>query len=377
MVNPFNGPSALWELCSAFWALFQAYGQGPLGRPDQPQKPDLVLQIVPIQYLASFDIPVILDPGTYVNLAREVYDRCPPSVPSGDKSPLSIYTAPAFQLEEALPRGVPFKLVSEPPPDLLRENGYMHLGYSLSLDGTWITAAWTDSCGKSQAVVSYHLGTRVFGEIAKEMWQTTIEILQSRRVHWRVCVAKAGAMDREEFETWAFLISCPTHLNLFITLLTVDTNPPYKFTPTANTSSNATGQPSAPSPDAASQTGVSPDATVGLTPAATPSADSSNNVDPSTDAEARLVDVTDETWGIILAHRLHNSHSTNQFSPALISGLLVKRGETFATSKTLSQTLSNMEARTHYSWHQHSLDWCSRVYEGCHISISTFWVLIM
>jgi mediator of RNA polymerase II transcription subunit 13 len=332
MVDPFGNPAALWELCSAFWALFQAYGQGPPGRSDLIQKPDLVLQVLPIKYLASFDVPVVLDASTYVNLAREVYDRCPPSSSSTDKTPLSIYKAPALQLEESLPRNIQFKLISEPPQDLLRENSYMHLAYAVSLDGSWVTAAWTDSCGKSQAVVSYHLGTRAFGEIAKEIWQTTIELLQSRRVQWRVCIAKAGALDREELETWVLLITCPTQVNLFLTLLTVVEDSPYKFTPALSTSSHS-GQPSANTPGSTPQPGVSPDPSAGLTPAATPSAD--NAPDPSTDPEARLIDVTDETWGIILAHRLHNSNSTNQFSPALISGLMVKRGETHATANSV------------------------------------------
>lgn len=290
--------------------------------------------------IASFDEPVILDPSTYINLAREVYDRCPPSAPSGDKTCLSIYTAPAFQLEETLPRSIPFKLLSEPPQDLLRENCYIHLGYAISLDGTWITAAWTDNCGKSQTVVSYHLGTRGFVETAKEIWQTTIEILQSRRVHWRVCIAKSGVMDREELETWVMLISCPTQINLFITLLTVDTEPFIKLTPSPPVTVTTT-QPSANTPGSTPQAGVSPDPSAGLTPAATPSAEPST--DPSTDQDARLIDVTDETWGIILAHRLHNSNSTNQFSPALISGLLVKRGETFATSNSISHPIPDPE----------------------------------
>ncbi|KAF1938159.1 hypothetical protein EJ02DRAFT_32338 [Clathrospora elynae] len=340
MIDPYGGSSMLWELCSAFWALFQAYGQGPPGRPDQPQKPDLVLQVVPMKYVASFDAPIILDPSTYINLAREVYDRCPPSAPCADKTSLSIYTAPAFHLEETLPRNIPFKLVSEPAQDLLRENTYMHLAYAISLDGTWITAAWTDSCGKSQAVVSYHLGTRLFREIAKEIWQTTVEILQSRRVNWRICIAKAGVLDREELESWVFLISRPTPINVFVTLLTaVDADPSYKFTPMMPASTNAAG--AATTPGSTPQAGVSPDPAVGLTPAATPSADSA--VDPSADPEARLVDVTDETWGVILAHRLHNSHSTTQFSPALISGLLVKRGETQATSNSISHPLPDPE----------------------------------
>ncbi|KAH6206852.1 mediator of RNA polymerase II transcription subunit 13 [Parastagonospora nodorum] len=333
MVDPFGNPAALWELCSAFWSLFQAYGQGPPGRSDPTPKPDLVLQIIPIKYLASFDVPVILDAATYVSLAREVYDRCPPSVASTDKTPLSIYKAPAFQLEESLPRNVQFKLLSEPPQDLLRENSYMHIAYAISLDGNWLTAAWSDSCGKSQAVVSYHLGTRVFGDIAKEIWQTTIEILQARRVQWRVCIAKSGPLDREELETWVLLITCPTQVNLFLTILTVIEDPPYKFTPTTPAPSNSSAQANTNTPGSTPQTGVSPDPTIGLTPAATPSADPAP--DPAADPEARLIDVTDETWGIILAHRLHNSNSTNQFSPALISGLLVKRGITHATSNSI------------------------------------------
>lgn len=328
MVDPFEDASAIWELCSAFWALFQAYGQGPPARPDFVPKPDLVLQIVPIKYIASFDVPVNMDASTYTSLAREVYDRCPPSAPSEDRTPLSIYAAPSFQLEESIPRGIPFKLNSEPPQDLLRENSYIHVGYAVSLDGTWITTAWTDNSGKSRAVVSYNLGTRAFSEIAREIWNTTIEILSARRVTWRVCIAKAGVMDREEFETWVFLASCPTQLNLFITLLTVDTNPPLKFTPTMQPSTqqsttSTTAHGATNTPGSTPQAGVSPDPH-GLTPAATPSAE--NAQDSSNDPEARLVDITDESWGVILSHRLHNTHSTVEFRPCLISGLLIKRG---------------------------------------------------
>ncbi|CAI6331723.1 unnamed protein product [Periconia digitata] len=319
MVDPFDNPSALWELCSAFWALFQSYGQGPPGRPDQIQKPDLVLQIVPMKCVASFETPIMLDTGTYAGLAREVYDRCPPSAPCGDKTPLSIYASRSFQLEEPLPRAIPFKLNAEAPHDLFHENSYMHLGYAISLDGTWVTAAWTDICGKFQTVVSYSLATRPFGDIAKEIWQTTIEILQARRVTWRVCIAKAGVMDRDELEAWVFHVSCPTQVNLFITLLTVDTDPRLKFTPTLNHSMKGAASNT---PGSTPQGPVSPDQ--GLTPAATPSAETT--ADPTADPEARLVDATDESWGIILAHRLHNSNATNEFRPALISGLLVKRG---------------------------------------------------
>lgn len=330
MVDPFETPVALWELCSAFWFLFQAYGQGTKARADYSPNPDLVLQIVPMKYIASFDAPVVLEPWTLINLAREVYDRCPPSQMSEDRTPLSIYSAPSIQLEEALPRSIQFKLTAEPPSDLLRENSYMHLGYAISLDGAWISAAWSDNCGKHQTVVSYCVGSRAFSEIAREIWQTTIEIIQTRRVTWRVCIAKAGVMEREELEAWVSLASSPTQLNLFTTLIAVDTSPALTLTPTIGSVStcNSSANPTSSTPVSTPQPGVSPDQH-GLTPAATPSDLIS---DPSTDPDARLIDITDETWGIILSHRLHNSNSAVEYRPALISGLLVKRGDSCAAT---------------------------------------------
>ena len=357
MVDPFETPVALWELCSAFWFLFQAYGQGAKARADYSPNPDLVLQIVPMKYIASFDAPVVLEPWTLINLAREVYDRCPPSQMSEDKTPLSIYSAPSIQLEEALPRSIQFKLTAEPPSDLLRENSYMHLGYAISLDGAWISAAWSDNCGKHQTVVSYCAGSRAFSEIAREIWQTTIEIIQTRRVTWRVCIAKAGVMEREELEgksarpfhktyanicftAWVSLASSPTQLNLFTTLIAVDTSPALTLTPTITSVStcNSSANPASSTPVSTPQPGVSPDQH-GLTPAATPSDLIS---DPSADPDARLIDITDETWGIVLSHRLHNSHSAVEYRPALISGLLVKRGDSSATtSPSQSSDLSH------------------------------------
>jgi len=152
-------------------------------------------------------------------------------------------------------------------------------------------------------------------------------------------------MDREELETWVFLITCPTQVNLFLTLLTVSTDQPYKLTPTSPTT---TAQPSTTTPGSTPQPGISPDPTIGLTPAATPSANDPPDV--ASDPEARLVDTTDETWGVVLAHRLHNSPSTNQFNPALISGLLIKRGETHATSPSPSPTSGPIVVAVNILW---------------------------
>lgn len=73
----------------------------------------------------------------------------------------------------------------------------------------------------------------------------------------------------------------------------------------------------------------------GLTPAATPSADAALNQDTMTnDPDARLVDIADESWGVILAHRLNNSQSIVDYRPSLVSGLLIKRGTEGGPSAT-------------------------------------------
>lgn len=47
----------------------------------------------------------------------------------------------------------------------------------------------------------------------------------------------------------------------------------------------------------------------------------------STDFDGNLIDINDETWAIILAHRLNVSKNLTEFRPSLASGLLVKRIE--------------------------------------------------
>lgn len=196
LINPSGTPQSIMQLCTAFYMLYQRYSQ-----TDTSLMPDVVLQLVPTKYVASFQVPIVLEPSTVVALAREVYDRCPPSASLEVSSAPRIYAASSIQLEEPLPRFIQFKLAADPPSDLLHEFSYLHVGYARSFDGDWLTAAWTDNSGKQQATVSYCLGGgRTFAEVAREVWQTTVEIMQGRRVTWRACIASADVMDREEME---------------------------------------------------------------------------------------------------------------------------------------------------------------------------------
>lgn len=196
LINPIGAPQSIMQLCTAFWMLYQRYSQtgtSPL--------PDIVLQLVPIKYVASSQVPIVLEPSIITALARQVYNRCPPSTSIEVGSTSRIYAAPSIQLEVALPRAIQFKLAADPPSDLLHEFSHLHVGYARSFDGDWVTAAWTDNSGKQHATVSYCLrGDRTFAEVAREIWQTAVEIMQERRVTWRACIARVGVMDREEME---------------------------------------------------------------------------------------------------------------------------------------------------------------------------------
>jgi len=332
IVDIFNHRHALRDICASFWALFQAY-QHASRTSASTLRLDLVLQVIPINCIASSLAPVIPTPSSMMAVAREVHDRCPPSAPTDDHSALHIPSASAIQLEENLPRQIQFKLTADPPSDLMHENSHLHLAYAWSLDGMWIAAAWTDNAGKYQAIVPYCLrGGRSFSEVAYEIWQATLGIMQARKVTWRLCIARAGVMEKHEADAWVALATAPSPIPIGTSLIAVDTDPLLGLHYAAATTVSA--PPAAPTSltpanTPGAQTGVSPDATAAAagapTPAATPG-EPPAAPDVTNDPDARLVDITDETCGIILSHRRNNSNSLITYNPALASGLLVKRG---------------------------------------------------
>jgi mediator of RNA polymerase II transcription subunit 13, fungi type len=195
LVNPFLGAYALGFLCDAFWAMFEEYTRGLRESRRQASAPDLVLQIISMDFVASFCRPVEAGPLGIAKLVREVYDRCPPSELPNDESLLRTFSGPSIHLNETVARSVPFKLVVEPPQSLL----YEHVAYACSLDGRWIAASWTDSTGKCHANLTYSLARgRTFVDVAREIWGICMDIMQARRVAWRVYIARLGVMEREE-----------------------------------------------------------------------------------------------------------------------------------------------------------------------------------
>ncbi|EEY21863.1 conserved hypothetical protein [Verticillium alfalfae VaMs.102] len=146
-------------------------------------------------------------------------------------------------------------------------------------------------------------------------------------------------MDQSEIDFWVGLAQTEQQASVSLTLITVDTSPSLqlvppavKVPPTASTSFYttpvSTPQPSTVSPDQigtpstpmkdGSQANAS-------TPTGTPGG---ADVTEPAEGDAILVDVTDQTWGAVLSHRLGNSTAPGELSTSLISGYLVKRGGT-------------------------------------------------
>lgn len=328
-----DNPSTLVEACLAFNRMFELYRRALTDRKKSPQN-ELVLQLVPLHYVATSTSMVVLPPFDCIKLCLEVYDRC---TLFGGPMP-----CPAIVLEQQpITQGINFQLRNQPSANVLQENSCMHIAYAQSVDERWITAAWTDNRGCKQMTASYCLGrkgrplSRSFTDIAHEIWTTTHDLTSIWKVHWRIIITKVGPMDQQEINDWMTLAQTEIKSSVSLALLTVETNSSLQLIPAipkvSMTAQSAfystpvsTPQPSMTSPE---QFGNPPTPKGGPTSASTPGAD--NNA-PETDGDASLVDITDTTWGAIASHRLNTSYSLTDSSPALISGYLIKRNNSTA-----------------------------------------------
>ena len=331
-----ESPELLVPICSAFHDLFEVYKES-LADEKLPVSNELVFQLVPMNFITSKTSLVVPTPTEYTRLAMEVYDRCV-DLDTGT-------SVPSIILEQPLPKTIDFKLTENPSTSLLRENSCMHVAYAQSLDDRWVTAAWTDNTGTQQMTASYCLGRRnsplttSFANIAREIWETTLGIIAVQKVNWRILIAKSGVMDPPEIEFWQ-LLAFESHQSLAakesnpqitLTLITVDTAPSLELLPPSlsvapniltavYTTPVSTPQASIFSPEPGSVSTPARDS--GPANAPTPS---DSNAEIKIDADATLIDITDQSWGAILSHRLNNSRSLLEFNPTLISGYLIKR----------------------------------------------------
>ncbi|EEH05700.1 conserved hypothetical protein [Histoplasma capsulatum G186AR] len=344
IINPFIYDAAIVDICSAFLRLFHKY-VGDIDRQHTRHLSELVLQIIPLEFIASADSLVVPTQTDYLRLALEVYSRCPPK----DRSSDWLGCSPPLVLADPVPKVVPFRLAAESVAPL-EEAKSLHVAYSQSVDQRWVTAAWTDNSGRHQSALSYCLRerdssvSRPISEIRTQIWETSKDIMDMSLSHWRLIVVKDEPVDLEEVEMWTSLLDQYNRtkaIKVELGIISVNTKPGLSLKLPSSPL-----QPSALSQQAA-QNG--PSTTPGSTPRPVPSPDPSGPAatpptanaptytdqhtppqhaqqsSPDSDQDTILIDKSDETWGVTLSHRLNNSYYLTKHQPALASGYLFRR----------------------------------------------------
>lgn len=210
-MNPFPYSVALADICAAFLQLFHKYVEAD--KTASLQLNELVLQIIPADFVASPYSLIIPTQAEYLRLALEVYSRCPPRDNAWD----SPGCAPPLSLADPIPRIVPFKLSSDGGSPL-EQGQCLHVAYSCSLDQRWVTAAWTDNPGRRQLTLSYCIRerdsdvSRPISEIREDIWQTTAEIVGLSHCHWRLIIVKSESVEPEEVSGMSYSIITPFYV---------------------------------------------------------------------------------------------------------------------------------------------------------------------
>jgi len=356
MINSDKTTTGLLKTCTNFQTMQEAF------RNCESQKPciPLVLQVLPLNFISRPDTLAILDPDASTRLAREVFDRCPESLPQYNVSP-TVYP-PCIKLDNSVPKRVTLRLTEKPISALDNEDRVIHIAYSISPRGDWIVASWINKTGEVQACLPYSCQDRTFAQIAQEIWESTTSARPPANDAFAVYIAKVGVMNAEEKKVWVQLSNQLQEENQeTVCILSVNPEPALQLSmepPTVE--AELTGSPTPYATEYQQSTSgfyntpmsASTPQSVGLSPAATPPAiprafSSSTNPDkvvstPSTlgfdvqhqfnsysvdtaDPSAQFIDITEETWGVVLGHRLNVSTSSLRLHRALVSGYLMKR----------------------------------------------------
>ena len=316
-------PSALVGICGAFELLLSRYRLAMVNRGDTNE---VILQLVPRTLVGSRIKVTIPSPNDVAKLALEVYDRCY-NFELG-------WPSPSMSIEPPLPRQMEFKLTPAPSSCLLQENSCMHIAYAQSIDDRWVSVAWTDNSGNEQFTASYCLArkgdalSRSFQEVAHEIWETTLDIISVKKVHWRLMIVKCGPIEPYDTQFWCDLAKTESKAQITLTILTVNPAPSLQLIP-PEIELPATGMATH---SAFSSTPVStPQGNPILSPdsglVSTPAAESAVAAEVKIESDATLLELADQTYGAILSHELNDRNCLLDFRPTMLSGYVIKRAE--------------------------------------------------
>ena len=395
MISPF--PSATDEetaftnqfLSACFLNLHKAYRAAAARQAKGDKKSklpralsDIDFKILPIDFVASSSGLVVLTAQQMSLLAREVYDRCPPSSEvTSESSPLANAAAPSVELVAPLPKRISFQLTPDPPADLLHEASVLHVAYVTSVDGKWVNVVWHDNTGRYTNSSAFCLRGRNFAEIALEVWELTVELIKAREVIWRIFIVTTGSngVEKSRANCWKDIIAQHTERKqvLSVTLLHFQPDLALSIIPPFDTQFGQGTGSGAPTPAATPLPGVSttsPDTigtgntTITAPPTPAPSEAASGIIEA--DPEAHLIETEDETWGMLIDRDVAATlrpmptpwtqptlASQQSNVEALAHGVLIKRGATNSSGNT---NVNSSKARP-YPCAGASLAWTLRV----------------
>ncbi|KAJ5495743.1 hypothetical protein N7539_000859 [Penicillium diatomitis] len=333
IVNPFSCAAALADICAAFWNLFQQIAAS-VGRSHERRVNEVVLQIVPIDFITQRDSMAVATQSDYVNLALEIYNRCRP--PNAESCPFQF--SPAILLTENLPKSINFRLASDKVSPL-QDGRSLHIAYSKSCDQRWVSVAWCDGTGSLQTTMAYCLRYRTRGsaratsEVRNEVWATTKHVLDKFQGRWKVVLASTDPMESEEIEAWANLADQQNKMrphSLDFTIVSVNTMPDLSLDiPFSGMTAGLLNSQFSSTPVSTPNLNTSMASPDQVWNAPTPHAafNPSTPTDPSLEPESDVVlaDVCDDSWAVILSHRLNISPHITELRPALASGYLLRR----------------------------------------------------
>ena len=199
MTDPTNGKSSGRRLCELFQKTFEAYASA-VRMANNPC--DLVMQLVPLNWIGSPYRIAILSLRQCTRLANIIYDRCP----LADSAYSAYSSVSLFELVKPLPKTVNFRLNSTQLSSPTKDAKLFYLGYSWNEQFCWLSAAFVDCIGSQQWSASYCLGQfssrwSSFEAVAQEIWEVLEEAVHVSQDDCRVIVTKLEPLHSIERES--------------------------------------------------------------------------------------------------------------------------------------------------------------------------------
>ena len=205
IVDSSDPERSLPTLCAAFLNLFEVYNTA-LSETVIDKPNDLVLQIVSSNLLFSPDSVPMPSPTDYRRLAFEVYDRCGPNQEDSHRKHPQYLSVPAIRLAKPIPKTIDLRLTPESYTPRLQFDNCIHIAYVWNPGDHWLTASWTDNQGILSWNACYCFGEEEespwhsFADIIKEIWDTTLEMMNLGYPRWRLFICKQFPADRRELD---------------------------------------------------------------------------------------------------------------------------------------------------------------------------------